>query len=152
MNKKYFILGGLALAALSSYGAKKGLNISTVASGLETKLIGVRKPNIYTDHLKAMVDIKITNPSTQALDFSTGGAATLKHIEVFDKKGNLFATATPNIQAISIVPGGSVVLENVEIKGYYSDIISVIVAGISTNPNDYTIKSTIEALGSTFTI
>jgi len=152
MNKKVLIFGGLALAALSSYGAKKGFDLSTVVGGLETKLVGVRGLRVRSDHFTIKVDVSITNPSDKALDFSSGGAMTIKQLNIFDKSGKLVAKATPNLQAISIVPGGTVVLENVEVSSEYGNILNMIISGVSTNPEDYTVETIVDALGTTFTI
>lgn len=152
MNKKYLILGGLALTVLSSFGAQKGYNITSVAGKLETGLKAIKNINFTATGVNMKIDVTIKNPTTKALDVSAGGAVTVKTINIYDKHGFLVATANPNIMAISIAPGGTVILEDVPVSSRYGDIINLVVSGASSDPDDYRVETVIESFGKEFII
>lgn len=152
MKIKYLALGALALVGISALGAKKAIDVSSIASQLQTTLRAIRKLDFTANGINLEVDIAIKNPTKQELSIATAGAVTLKRLLIYDKKQKLVATAEPNISALTIVPGGTIVLDRVPIVATYSSVLDTIFGGFSTNPDDYTVKAEITALGTTMTV
>ena len=152
MKAKYLILGAAALVGISAIGAKKATDVTSIASQLQTTLRTIRRLDFTANGLNLEVDVAIKNPTEKELSIATAGAVTLKRLLIYDRKQNLVATAKPNISALTIVPGGTIVLDRVPIVATYSNVLDTIFGGFSTDPNDYTIKAEITALGTSMTI
>lgn len=146
MKRKYLILGGLALAAISSYGAKKGIDTIAIIKRLQTTLKAIKGLSFTNAGIEARIDLQITNPTDQPLNVNGGGALIVRQINIYDRANVLVATAKPNLAAINIVPGGTVVLEDVKVATQFGTILNSILGNPSTNPDDYRVETVLETM------
>lgn len=153
MKKRIFIIGGIVLAALTLIGGKKAIDISGIVKNLDISLKSIKRiPELFGTRIKSAIDVSVKNPTATTLELATGGAARISRIFVYTKNRQLVATAFPNIDEITVPAFGETILRQIPIEGDLGGLLSALIGGGGTNPDNYIIETEIRTLGATFII
>lgn len=150
--KKILLFGGIGLAVLSAFGAKKAFDIKSVVEQLKISLGKIHGwPEIYYPNVRIKIDLLITNPTQIPLDISTGGLIKVTKVAVYDGNNGFLGEANIGIDSISVPANGTEPIENVRIQGPIKGILENIYSG-GINKDNLRLVTHISALGREFTI
>ncbi len=152
--KNLLLLGGVALVAVSYYGKRKVTEIRNVIDSLILGVSGIHNFNFAAGNLTFDIDLKIANPTNQALNVQTGNLITVKRLLFYSQKGDFIGESFPNLSSIEIPAHGSISIKNLATQINTSNLGNLINNALSifTDANNLQVKAEIESLGKIYMI
>lgn len=156
MKAKTILIGaGIALLAGVAFAAKKLKTLQAVFDEMTISPADISDFKVkgtfpfFEIHFK--LDIKITNPTTEAFSVSGASLAVLKSISIY-RKGEFLAKADLNLTELIIQPKSSVVIKYIPFTASAVNVLQNALTMSSININELTIIATVEVLGTEYEI